>query len=273
VLARVAGVSAAPRSGLGRGLAAILPTAESSEREQLSDHERVLHSLVDAGLDQLAQTTRLDLLAYLHLPRHDEPVLFLRTPALATLSPTRAYRLFARFSQASRSGANEGTFTQDGTVTVFFRTPGLASDGVHFVGRADAVIDQATLPALRATTQTYAAICNQYTAGVPADVGTPRLVVELAGDATTVHVVAGPDHGEGRATAVDPMEAVVRAVLAASPGGLTFVDAREVLLGTARAVLVVLAAADGTPRPGFVVSEDDLLQATATATRRAVTGR
>jgi hypothetical protein len=269
----VTAVSAAPRSGLGRGLAAILPTAESSEREQLSDHERVLHSLVDAGLDQLAQTTRLDLLAYLHLPRHDEPVLFLRTPALATLSPTRAYRLFARFAQASRSGANEGTFTQDGTVTVFLRTPGPASDGVHFLGRTDAVIDQASLPALRATTQTYAAICNQHTAGTPADLGTPRLVVELNDDATTVHVTAGPDHGEGRATAVDPMEAVVRAVLAASPGGLTYLDAREVLLGTARAVLVVLAGPDGSPRPGFVVSEDDLLQATAVATRRALTGR
>jgi hypothetical protein len=269
----VAAVSAAPKSGLGRGLAAILPTAESSEKEQLSDQQRVLHSLVDAGLDQLGAAAKLDLLAYLHLPRHDEPVLFLRTPPLATLSATRAYRLFARFAQASRSGANDGTFTQDGIVTVFVRTPGAAADGVHFFGRAESVIEQATLPTLRATAHIYATICNQYAAGTPDDLGTPRLVVEIADAGTTVRIAEGPGHRDGEAKADDPQEAVVRAVLASATSALTYRDAREVLLGTARAVLVVLGAADGTPRPGFVVSEDDLLQATATATMRAITGR
>ena len=142
-------VSAAPKSGLGRGLAAILPTAESSEKELLTDDERILHSLANAGLDQLASTTKLDLLAYLHMPRFDEPVLFLRKPELSTLSPTRVYRLFARFVQAARSGTLEGTFTQDATVTVFLRTPGTTSDGVHFIGRTNSVIDPSSLPSLR----------------------------------------------------------------------------------------------------------------------------
>ena len=110
-------VTGAARGGLGRGLAAILPTAEKTEKEQLSGRERVLHSLVDAGLEQLDATAPLDLLAYLHLPRFDEPVLFPRRPALSTMSPTRAYRLFARFVQASRAGSDEGTFTQDSMVT------------------------------------------------------------------------------------------------------------------------------------------------------------
>lgn len=266
-------MSAAPKSGLGRGLAAILPTAESSEKDLLSAHERVLHSLVEAGLDQLAAVGRLDLVAYLHLPRHDEPVLFLRKPDLATLSPTRAYRLFARFIQASRAGTNEGTFTQDAMVAVFVRTPGAASDGVHFVGRTDGVIDQADLPALRATTHTFAAICNQYVAGTPHDLVTPRLVIELGDGGTTVHVAPSTGLRAGRSMAADPQEAVVRAVLDAANSSLGYRDAREVLLGDERAVLVVLVAPDGTPRPGFVVSEDDLLQSTATATMRALAGR
>lgn len=265
-------MSAVPKSGLGRGLAAILPTAESSEKEQLSDDERVLHRLVDAGLDQLAETAKLDLLAYIHLPHGGEPVLFLRTPPLTNLSPTRAYRLFARFDDAVRSGAPEGNFAQDGYTGGFLRTGGAASHGVHVLARLDTVINEAALPALRATVETYGAICHQYVAGTPADLVSPRLVVELNEAGTTVEVAADGGRRAGRAMAADPQEAVVRAVLDAAASDLTYRDAREVLLGPARAVLVVLRGADGSPRPGFVVSEDDLLQATATAAIRAITG-
>lgn len=266
-------MSGAPRGGLGRGLAAILPTAESTEKEQLSGHERVLHSLVDAGLDQLAATTRLDLLAYLHLPRFDEPVLFLRRPELSTLSPSRAYRLFARFVQASRAATHEGTFTQDSTVTVFLRTSGTTSDGIHFLGRSHAVIDPAAVAALRTTTHTFATICNQYVAGMPTDLVTPGLVVELGDAGTTVHVAGGDTLRPARVMATDPQEAVVRAVLESSNSSLVYRDAREVQLGDERAVLVVLAEANGTPHPGFVLTDDDLLQSTAAATMRALTGR
>ncbi len=266
-------MSAVPKSGLGRGLAAILPTAESSEKEQLSDAERVLHRLVDAGIDQLAGTTTLDLLAYVHLPHDGEPVLFLRTPPLTSLSPTRAYRLFARFDEVVRSGAPAGAFDQDGYRGVFQRTVGTASDGVHVLARLDAVINEAALPALRATVRTYGAICHQYAAGTPGDLVAPRLVVELSDAGTTVQVVADAGRRAGQAMAADPQEAVVRAVLDSAASDLTYRDAREVLLGPARAVLVVLRGADGSPRPGFVVSEDDLLQATATATIRALLGR
>lgn len=266
-------MTGAPRGGLGRGLAAILPTAEKTEREQLSGHERVLHSLVDAGLDQLAATTALDLLAYLHLPRFDEPVLFLRRPELSTLSPTRAYRLFARFVQASRAGTHEGTFTQDSTVTVFLRTSGPTADGIHFLGRSHAVIDPVVLPSLRTTTRTFATICNQYVAGTPHDLATPRLVVELGDRSTTVRVAGTDTMRAAQVVADDPQEAVVRAVLEASGSDLVFRDAREVVLGDERAVLVVLAGPDGAPHPGFVLGDEDLLQSTAAATMRAVTGR
>jgi hypothetical protein len=262
------------KSGLGRGLAALIPTAERSEREALNPEERVLHSLVHAGLDQLEGTTPLDLSAYLHLPRYDEPTLYLRKPELGTLTPTRAYRLFSRFVQAVRGGANEGTFTQDALVAIYLRTPGPLSDGMHVLGRESAVIDSSALPSLRSTARTFATICNQF-AGTPTDLAAPRLVVELGDEGTTVHVVSGhaDDERSGRATAADAQEAVVRAVLEASASDLAYREAREVTVENGRAVLVVLTDGTGEPRPGFVVSGDDVLQATATATVRAINGR
>jgi hypothetical protein len=264
----------AQKGGLGRGLAALIPSAERSERELLNPEARVLHSLANAGLDQLEATTPLDLSAYLHLPRHDEPTLFLRRPELATSTPTRVYRLFSRIVQAVRGGATEGTFTQDSLIAVFLRTPGAMSDGLHVLGRESGVIDAAALPGLRTTARTFATICNQFAAGNPTDLETPRLVVELGDDGTTVHVSAPSGEGHtGVATASEAQEAVVRAVLQASDSAFGFREAREVPVENGRAVLVVLADESGAPRPGFVVSGDDVLQATASATVRAIAGR
>lgn len=269
----------AQKSGLGRGLAALIPTAERTERESLSPEARVLHSLVHAGLDQLDTVLPLDLSLYLHLPRYDEPTLFLRRPELATLTPTRAFRLFSRIVHAMRTGSAEGTFTQDSMVAVYLRTEGQVSDGLHVFGRDNAVVDAAALPALRTTARTFATICNQFAAGTPTDLVTPRLVVELGDGGTTVRIGPGAGEGQagqdqtGEATAADAQEAVVRAVLQASRSSLRYREAREVSVENGRAVLVVLSDDTGTPRPGFVVSNEDMLQATATATIRAIAGR
>jgi hypothetical protein len=264
----------AQKSGLGRGLAALIPSAERTERELLNPEERVLDSLVHAGLDQLEATTPLDLTAYLHLPRYDEPTLFLRRPELGTLTPTRAYRLISRIVQAVRGGATEGTFTQDSLIAVFLRTPGSISDGLHVLGRESGVLDSSALPALRTTARTFSTICNQFAAGTPTDLETPRLVVELGDAGTTVHVSAPTGEGHtGVATATEAQEAVVRAVLQASESDFGFREAREVPVENGRAVLVVLTDENGAPRPGFVVSGDDVLQATASATVRAIAGR
>jgi hypothetical protein len=265
-------VSAVSRGGLGRGLAAILPTALSSEREQFSDDEHVLQSLVDAGLDQLGAATRLGLLAYLHLPRRDDPVLFMRTPELTTLSPTRAYRLFGRFGQAARSSAAEGAFEQDGLACVFVRTVGTASDGLHLLGRTGAALSDHDVVALRPVARTFAAICNQFAAGPPDD-GVPRLVIELTETSTTVQVSGDNRLGSATATSSDPQEAVVRAILAAADSPLKYRSAREVTVDTQRAVLVILADVEGTPHPGFVLSDDEVLHSTAAATLRAIAGR
>lgn len=258
-----------------RGLGPILPTADTSEKDELSDDQRLLHSLVDAGLDQISTIGALDLLAYLHLPRFDEPVLFLRQPSLGTLSATRAFRLMNRFAHAANSSSDEGTFTEEGVVTAYLRCSGTRSTGVHFFGRSAAVIEAPVIAELRATTRTFATITNQYVAGTPTDLDVPGLVVEINEQRTTVHATA-PGRGMdsvGRAESTNPQEAVVRAVLAATGSKFSFRDAREVPLEDERAVLVVLADEFDELHPGFVISSDDLLQSTATATMRAVADR
>jgi hypothetical protein len=182
--------------------------------------------------------------------------------------------LFSRIVHAMRSGSAEGTFTQDSMVAVYLRTEGQVSDGLHVFGRDNSVIDAGALPALRTTARTVATICNQFAAGTPTDLVTPRLMVELGDDGTTVRIASATgDEHTGEATAADAQEAVVRAVLQASHTDLDYREAREVMVDNGRAVLVVLSDGSGLPRPGFVVSNDDMLQATATATVRAIAGR
>jgi len=265
----------APRSGLGRGLAALIPTAETAEHAELSTEDQLFYNLVQGGLDQIDAHAKADLLAYVHQPHNDEPSLFLRRPGLDVLSAAKAYRLFNRFDRAVRSGANEGTFTFDDMVVIFLRTVGTHSDGYHFVGRSSGIIDPRTLGVVRASTHSFATICNQFVSGTPDDLPVPHLIVELDGSGTSVVVTL--DTGDeqsltARASANDAAEAVVRAVLSAMGSSLDFRETRETPINGTRAVLVVLSDERGVPRPGFVVSEDDLLQVTATATLRAIYG-
>jgi len=265
----------APRSGLGRGLAALIPTAETAEHADLSTEDQLFYNLVQGGLDQIDTQTKCDLLAYVHQPHNDEPSLFLRRPGLDVLSAVKAYRLFNRFDRAVRSGANEGTFTFDDTVVIFLRTIGAHSDGFHFVGRSQGIIEPRALGVIRATTHSFATICNQFISGVPDDLPVAHLVVELSGATTSVVVTldtGATPSPSARATANDAPEAVVRAVLGAAGSTLEFREARETPINGTRAVLVVLSDDRGMPRPGFVVSEDDLIQATATAALRAIYG-
>jgi|GraSoiStandDraft_16_1057320.scaffolds.fasta_scaffold180761_3 hypothetical protein len=265
----------APRSGLGRGLAALIPTAESAEHADLSAGDQLFYNLVQGGLDQIDTHTKCDLLAYVHQPHNDEPSLFLRRPGLDVLTAVRAYRLFNHFDRAVRSGANEGTFTFDDTVVIFLRTLGAHSDGFHFIGRTDGVIEPRALGVVRATTHSFATICNQFVSGAPDDLPVPHIVVELDGTGTSVAVTldtGATPSPSARASANDAAEAVVRAVLAATGSTLEFREARETPINGTRAVLVVLSDERGVPRPGFVVSDDDLIQATATAALRAIYG-
>ena len=118
-------VTQPPRSGLGRGLAALIPTAEPIDQPTLSDDEQILHNLVQSGLDQLAGQINADVLGYLHLPNgslDDDAVLFMRRPSLDSLPPAGAFRLFLRLQGAAAGDTSEGTFCFDDTNVLFVRT-------------------------------------------------------------------------------------------------------------------------------------------------------
>ncbi len=193
----------APRSGLGRGLASLLPTAETSPPE-LGRDERMLYALATRGLDQIDTAANADLLAYIHVPHHDDATVILRTPALEQLSATRAFRLFSRFDRAIASGAAEGSFSFEGIIVVFMRTTGSLSSGVHFVGREGAVFDARSLARIRASARSCGTICHQHAAGTPEDLPRLRLVVEITDSGTAVTVTYGDHLGierNGRGTA------------------------------------------------------------------------
>jgi hypothetical protein len=256
-------------------LAALIPDAETAEHADLSTEDQLFYNLVQGGLDQIDGHAKADLLAYVHQPHNDEPSLFLRRPGLDVLTAAKAYRLFNRFDRAVRSGANEGTFTFDDMVVIFLRTLGTHYDGYHFVGRSSGIIDPRTLGVVRASTHSFATICNQFVSGTPEDLPVPHLMVELDSSGTSVVVTLDTSAEQpltARASANDAAEAVVRAVLAATGSTLEFRETRETPINGTRAVLVVLSDERGVPRPGFMVSEEDLLQVTATATLRAIYG-
>lgn len=264
------------RSGLGRGLASLLPTAETATQTELGRDEQMLHALATRGLDQIHVTAGADLLAYVHVPHHDDATVVMRSPTLDRLTPTRAFRLFSRFDRAIASGAAEGSFSFEGMIVVFMRTTGSLTSGVHFVGREGAVFDSRSLARIRASARSFGTICNQHAAGAPEDLPALRLVVEITDGGTAVTVTYTDQLGHersGRGMANDASSAVVQAVLAATGSPLAFTSAREDPINGTRAVLVVLGDERGVPHPGFVVTDDDPLQATATATLRAIQGR
>ncbi len=129
------------------------------------------------------------------------------------------------------------------------------------------MIDPSSLPSLRTTTHTFATICNQYVAGTPTDLITRRLVVELNDDGTTAHRRAGQRPRSGRAKSSDPQEAVV--ARCSRPRAAPRLPRRP--RGHPRRRTRGARGAERARRnaaPGFILSEDDLLQATAAATLR-----
>ena len=76
---------------------------------------------------------------------------------------------------------------------------GTHSDGYHFVGRSSGIIDPRTLGVVRASTHSFATICNQFVGGTPEDLPVPHLIVELDSSGTSVVVTldTGADSLDG----------------------------------------------------------------------------
>jgi hypothetical protein len=165
-----------PQSGLGRGLAAIIPTladldappARPKRRPRRSGAEALLGALVEepaapaddpeavhvpppsavrklrddlvgALLDGLANTMALDLCAYLHAAAGEAPHLFLQAPSLDAIGPDRAYTLFDTLRVDLEAGRSDPDLATAGFHGVSVATVGDGSRGLWALARVDDV--------------------------------------------------------------------------------------------------------------------------------------
>jgi len=247
------------------------PPADASAIRQLRD------DLVQALLDGLVNTMRLDLCAYVHQESGGEPELFLRAPALATLGPTRAWTLFAELREATARERSDDGFDVAGLRGLVVATGGARSAGVFALARVDGLTDRERSVAGR--------FCSSFGRAVhqlagdrlrEADVEDRTVDVEIheARDSILARVqieIAGQlVPGTGRADT--RVEAVTRAVIDAHPVRPMFRYASEVSHGGEHAAVVLLESPTGAVALGSAVVRDAGNRATAHAARRAVAG-
>jgi hypothetical protein len=266
-------VATKTKSGLGRGLASIIPVAEDYEDRYLDGTDRVLRSLADAGFDLLEEGSPLGLCAYLHAPAHKDPHLFIRTPSFDSLTPTRAFRLTHAIAMMSNAQEDTGAFIWEGLDCIYVRTHGAASDGIHVVGGTSGRMDYGSTQITKEICAAFGGLAHQVQNGGSDDITPPRLTVEQTDGATTVRAdIEGPDGVtvSATATATDRREAVARAVLEATEPNGKFIDVRNLALQDRKGSLVVLLDAKGALRLGITLVNDDVVSAAAIATLRAL---
>ncbi len=260
------------RAGLGRGLAALIPSAEQLERRSYTPAQRLLDRLVNAGFDLLQDGNNLGICAYLHVPHAGDPLLFLRTPSLDSLTPTRAFRLMHGIAQATNMTSDESSFECDHLQARGIRTHGPASDGLHVVARSRGRFDSGSAQIVGEICRSFGELAHQVQGSSSHSSPTSRLVVTRGPEDTLVEVVVsdGPVSHIGRGRASDPPTAVSHAMIDAIGAGYRHIETRILPVDGHRAVLVVLRDPIGELRLGVTMATDDILQAAANAAARAI---
>lgn len=134
------------QAGLGKGLAAILPSEALSAPASPAEAalEPLLREVVDSGLEAAGAAVALDLCAYLHWPDGFGPQLYLRAPTLGQLDATAAFDLLGGL----RDVAADAPPRVDPDVVAGFRvlplhSHGEHSRGLHIVGRRHHALNDA----------------------------------------------------------------------------------------------------------------------------------
>jgi hypothetical protein len=280
--------------GLGRGLGALLPSAQpgeagsSSPESEPTDEEHrlsaetmvapsdlglVIQDVIYAGLDALLAAMPLDLCAYLHLAEGTGPQLYLRTPDLSSMDANECFALFSALRDALDANEEDDTPVEvRGFHALSMNTPGSRSRGLHVVGRRTEILDEhesrlagRLSHALGAATHALEAV------GPPAAEPTLRLSVEVVegGPQADIALDAGGQTRTGRGTAESPFEAVALAVLDAFRGEFQLVHAGLQEAGSERVALVIVEGVQGGRGLGSALGQDPL-QATAAAALEAV---
>lgn len=232
--------------------------------------DQLFATLVDAAFDLIDEIGTISLCAYLHVPHTDQPLLFLQKPTLESLTPTDNFRLMHTITMLSNGRKPVAAFRHGALSGHYVRTSGTVSDGLFVFGD---IQEAETAKRLTGVCRAFARVLHQFHLDEgDSRLDPPLLDLEQHDDLSKVNVTL--NHGSrtlhGTAVAFSPEEAVAKSVIIALGEGHRFDDVQTIDVGTRSAVLVVAHDPNGALRLGLAISDGDILQTTAVATKRAL---
>ena len=231
--------------------------------------DHLFSTLVEASFDLIEELGTITLCLYLHVPHADQPILFSRAPELSTLTPTETFRLMHTVTMLSNGRKPVAAFRHGDLGGHYIRTTGPASDGLFVFG---GIQDADTARRLTGVCRAFARVLHQFHLDDEGPLDPPILTLEQHDELSRVSVTVdhAGDTKHGTAVAFSPEEAVSKAVIIAMSPGHRFDNVRTIDVGTRSAVLVVAHDPNGALRLGLAISDGDVLQTTAVATKRAL---
>src|SRR6266702_5031294 len=210
----------------------------------------MLQDIVYAGLEAMRTDIPLDLCAYLHAAEDQGPQLFLGTPDLASVDPTEAFSLFSALRDALQDPHDgDETMLLGGYLAVAVSSEGMASRGLHVVGRKEMPFEDAERETVARLARAVGSIVHSLEqphviAAAFSPAGAPiRVAVEMLADRARAEVSApfGDEIRTGTAEASTAPRAVALAVIDAVDASMKLRDTIEGDIGGERAVLVLLS--------------------------------
>jgi len=212
----------------------------------------------------------ITLATYLHVPHDDQPLMFARRPDLNLLNPTETFRLMHTITMLSNGRKPVAAFRHGTLSGHYVRTTGIYSDGLFVFGDIQA---PEIAKRITAISRAFARVLHQFHLDDgEAGFEPPLLSVDQIDDNAHAMVTIEVDGISRTGSASDPRpeDAVARAVIQAIAPDHVFSEVRTIDVGTRSAVLAVAHDANGILRLGLAISDGDVLQTAAEATKRAI---
>lgn len=234
--------------------------------------DHLFSTLVEATFDLIQEIgTSISLLLYLHVPHDDQPILFVRSPAPQTLSPTETFRMMHTVIMLSNGRKPSAAFRHGQLSGHYSRSSGDHSDGLFVFG---GIQTTDTAARINSVSRAFARVLHQFHLEDDTQAALerrPTVHIEAVGQLIQATVTMSSSVGgfHSTATASDDEKAVALATLQACAPGFGFDELRRISVGTRTAVLVVARDAGNGLRLGLAISEGDILQTVALAAQRA----
>jgi len=247
-------------------------------REVVTDRvppvQQLFATIVDASFDLIDELGHISLCLYLHAPHDDQPLLYIRAPNLAHLTPTETFRLMHTVTMLSNGRKPTAAFRHGSLDGHYVRSIGGKSDGLFVFG---GIQEKETARRITSVAQAFSRVLHQFHLDDNQDTtNASSPMISLGTDGSGVRIEATVRNEDryaiGRATASNPTDAVALAVIDAIGPMYEFDEVRTLDLGRRSAVLAVLRDERGLLRLGLAISAGDLLRTTGLAAQRAIFG-